>query len=130
MKKKILTALAAAAAMFCQYDAAAGLIDHGDVTGFPNVNVDAHIVRIAKLYFPEARQKLPVGLDVTDNWVVQIWEDEILHKVKARNLNIPKEKLDPQSEIYQPFCREERARPWRRLVRSPRAQAIRSEKGN
>ena len=91
MKKKILTVLAVAAAIFCHYDAAAGLIDHGDVTGFPNVNVDAHILRIAKLYFPEVRQTLPVG---QDSWVVQTWRDEIAHKVKAKNLNIPKEKLD------------------------------------
>lgn len=123
MKKKILTALAAAAAMFCQYDAAAGLIDHGDVTGFPNVNVDAHIVRIAKLYFPEARQKLPVGLDVTDNWVVQIWEDEILHKVKARNLNIPKEKLD----AFIKYARYGRNRHPEEIVSAPHPELLEFE---
>lgn len=94
MKKKLLVAFAIAAAMCCSFNAAAGLIDHGDVTGFPNVNVDAHLVKIAKTYFPEVRQTLPVGLDVSDHWVVQIWRDEIAHKVKAKNLNIPQEKLD------------------------------------
>ena len=94
MKKIFLIVLHIVAAMFFLPSADAGLIDHGDVTGFPNVNVDAHLVKIAKTYFPEVRQTLPVGLDVSDHWVVQIWRDEIAHKVKAKNLNIPQEKLD------------------------------------
>ena len=94
MKKKFFTAFAIAAAMCCNVNVTAGLIDHGDVTGFPNVNVDAHLVKIAKMYFPEVRQTLPVGLDRTEHWVVEIWRDEIIHKVKEKNLNIPQEKLD------------------------------------
>lgn len=65
----------------------AGLIDHGDHTGFPNVNVDAHLVRIGKFYFPEASEKLPKGMSRPEAWRHDIAE-------AAKGLNIPADKLE------------------------------------
>ncbi len=68
--------------------AIAGFVDHGDCTGFPNVNVDAHIRKIAALYYPETTGcELPKGLPRAEAWRHDIAES-------AEGLDIPREKLD------------------------------------
>ena len=48
-----------AAVLVCLgYSVFAGLVDHGDYTGFPNVNVDAHLTKIARKYYPELAGKM------------------------------------------------------------------------
>ena len=76
-----VAALAVAAPLF------AGLIDHGDNTGFPNVNVDAHLLKIAKFHYPVLREDLPRGMKRAEAWRHDITE-------AAKGLNIPPEKLE------------------------------------
>lgn len=64
----------------------AGLVDHGDYTGFPNVNVDAHLVKIGKAYYPDAVNARP-GLGRPDAWRHDIAE-------AAKGLNIPADQLE------------------------------------
>ena len=66
----------------------AGLIDHGDHTGFPNVNVDAHLVKIAKFHYPELRENLPQGMPRAEAWRHDITE-------AAKDLNVPADRLEP-----------------------------------
>jgi len=65
----------------------AGLIDHGDYTGFPNVNVDAHLVRIGRSYWPETTEKRPSGIPRAEAWRHDIFE-------AAKGLNIPADRLE------------------------------------
>ena len=46
----------------------AGLVDHGDYTGFPNVNCEAHLAKIARTYFPEIATPLSKGLPRKKAW--------------------------------------------------------------
>ena len=64
----------------------AGLVDHGDYTGFPNVNVDAHLVKIGKAHFPDIANIRP-GLGRTEAWRHDIAE-------AAKGLNIPADELE------------------------------------
>ena len=64
----------------------AGLVDHGDYTGFPNVNVDAHLVKIGKAHFPDIANIRP-GLGRTEAWRHDIAE-------AAKGLDIPADELE------------------------------------
>ena len=65
----------------------ASLVDHGDYTNFPNVNVDAHLRIIACKHFPEIRATLPQGLARRQAWTQDI-------KQAAAKLNVPATELD------------------------------------
>lgn len=68
--------------------ALAGFVDHGDCTGFPNVNVDVHILKIAELYYPDTTcREFPKGLPRSEAWRHDIAE-------AAEGLDIPREELD------------------------------------
>lgn len=77
----------AAVFIFSFFSVFAGVIDHGDYSGFPNVNLDAHLYKIARKYFPELAVKYPVGVkrDVA-------WRQDI--RKKASGLNISAKELD------------------------------------
>ena len=88
LKKQIPAVIALFAAVFVCTEISAGLVDHGDMTGFPNVNVDAHFLRIAQKYLPETRQQLPTA---PPKWRGDCWDEPI--RKKAKGLNIPEEQL-------------------------------------
>ncbi len=64
----------------------AGFVDNDDCTGFPNVNVDAHILKIARLYYPDSCVDLPEGVARNEAWPKDIRE-------AAKGLEIPEEQL-------------------------------------
>ncbi len=73
----------------------AGFADHDDCTGFPNVNVDAHLLKIARYYYPDTAgvpdaEKFK-GLPRSAAWKKDIAE-------AAAGLNIPQEQLDKFSD--------------------------------
>ena len=77
----LVVALGVAAPVF------SGLIDHGDYTHFPNVNVDAHLVIVGKAHYPKEIYELPKGLSRPDAWRHDIAK-------AAEGLNIPADKLE------------------------------------
>jgi hypothetical protein len=84
MMKKFIAAAVLSTGCF----AFAGLVDHGDYTGFPNVNVDAHLTKIAHKHFPEISRPLPTkGLPRKVAWSQDI-------KKAAEGLNIKQSDLD------------------------------------
>ena len=77
-----------AAVLVCLgYSVFAGLVDHGDYTGFPNVNVDAHLTKIARKYYPELAGKVPRGLSRKAAWTQDIQK-------AASGLKVDKKALD------------------------------------
>ncbi|MBR1952817.1 MAG: hypothetical protein IKA32_09585 [Lentisphaeria bacterium] len=77
-----------AAVLVCLgYSVFAGLVDHGDYTGFPNVNVDAHLTKIARKYYPELSGNIPGGLARKAAWTQDIQK-------AASGLGIDKKALD------------------------------------
>ena len=100
----------------------AGFVDHGDYTGFPNVNVDAHLMKIAHKYFPEISGSLPdkglprkaawsqdirkaaAGLNVKQS-VLDAMVNAILDPLKAPLVKAPHENL-LEFELYAAGLRE------------------------
>ena len=77
-----------AAVLVCLgYSVFAGLVDHGDYTGFPNVNVDAHLTKIARKYYPELSGNIPGGLSRKAAWTQDIQK-------AASGLKVDKKALD------------------------------------
>ena len=76
-----------AAALLAAAPVRAGLIDHGDYTGFPNVNVDAHLVKIGRFYYPEVLEDISCGVPRAE-----AWRHDIV--AAAKGLNIPADKLE------------------------------------
>lgn len=68
----------------------AGLVDHGDEFGFPNVNVDAHLKIIARHHFPDVIPELTEHSDY--NWG-PAWKKAIHEAVTG--LNISEDRLKP-----------------------------------
>ena len=66
----------------------AGLVDHGDDFGFPNVNVDAHLKIIARHHFPDV---MPEPAERPCNEWRVTWEKDI--QEAATGLDIPANKL-------------------------------------
>lgn len=59
----------------------------GDDTGFPRVNVDAHLYRIVRTYYPDTSMALDKGLKRN-----QAWSQDI--RQAAKGLDIPQARLD------------------------------------
>ncbi len=70
----------------CSVTAFAGLVDHEDCIDFPNVNVDAHLLKIARYHYPDASPDLPEGISPNEAWEKDIRE-------AAKGLNIPEDQL-------------------------------------
>jgi len=89
MLKKIV-AVAAACAGCLSF---AGVVDHGDYTGFPNVNVDAHLKRIADKHFPEIAQPVPAVMIPRR----AAWNQDI--RKAAAGLNVKQSELDAMVDV-------------------------------
>ena len=88
----------------------AGLVDHGDYTGFPNVNVDAHLTMIARKHYPEISENIPRGLSRKDAWIQDI------RKV-AQDLKVDPRALDALIEyVLEPVKAPPAAAPHARLL--------------
>ena len=102
---KVLVCLAAA---LIAASASAGLIDHGDYTGFPNVNVDAHIVKIGTFYYPVVKE-VSWGMPRAEAWRHDITE-------AAKGLDIPADKLEEFIRYVIDYRRPPVAAPHEKLL--------------
>ena len=76
-----------AAVLYCTAFAGfAGFVDHGDLTGAPDSISSNLKIMIARNYFPEIREVLPLGKARTAAWAEDI-------KKAASGLNVKEEDL-------------------------------------
>ena len=106
MNKRILSF---AAALIAAAPVMAGLIDHGDYTGFPNVNVDAHLVKIGRFYYPIVKE-IPYGAMPR----AEAWRHDI--NAAAKGLNIPAAKLKEFIDFVIDYRRPPVAAPHEKLL--------------
>lgn len=98
-----------AAALLAAAPIRAGLIGHGDYTGFPNVNVDAHLVKIGRFYYPEVMEDISCGMPRAEAWRHDV-------TAAAKGLNIPADKLEEFIRYVIDYRRPPVAAPHEKLL--------------